>query len=471
MNKKRHASDKSPETSPERKRLRVLFADDEAPIRDLMGTEIARMGHDVEVCADGAQAVAALEEGVFDCLLVDLDMPKLNGIEVIRQAKALDPDIEAIILTGKSSYDTAVAALRHQVLDYLEKPCRLTTLKGLFARIADRREWHRRYRALERRLHRLEGSPKLIGRSEAIEQVRALVARVAPTSSTVLIRGETGTGKELVARSLHEASLRADQPFVAVNCGALPEHLIESELFGHRKGAFTGAHDHRQGLFEVADGGTLFLDEIGELPRAMQAKLLRVLESGEVRRLGDNTTFHVDVRLIAATNRDLEAMVEAGEFRADLLFRINTFEIALPPLRTRRDDIPELAAYFFRRFRPDVPASAALLSDDAIEALVQHDWPGNVRELANAIEHACIICERLPATRAHLPMRFRAEAPRSATVTIGQPMTLKELEQVAIAEALERHRGSKPKAAKELGISLKTLYNKLHQAAALPKSA
>jgi two-component system NtrC family response regulator len=257
-------------------------------------------------------------------------------------------------------------------------------------------------------------------------------------------------------------------PFVAINCGALPETLIESELFGHRKGAFTGADEHRTGLFEVAHGGTLFLDEIGELPKAMQAKLLRVLESGEIRRVGDNESLRVDVRVVCATHRNLEAMVEEGEFREDLMYRINPFEIYIPPLRQRMSDIAELAEHLFRRFRPTVPAETKIFSPDALEALQSHSWPGNVRELANVIEHATIVSEQLPITADDLPQRFGM---RSAKVKAIGPVTLRELEMQAIQESLERHDGNKPAAAEELGVSLKTLYNKLNQASALDKSA
>ena len=454
------------------KSLRILFADDEKPLQDLMRTELPRMGHDVVVCADGNEAVEALETQRFDCLLVDLDMPGHHGIDVIEKAKAIDSDIEAVVLTGKSSFDTAVAALRHGAFDYLTKPCRLVSLKTLLKRIADKRELTNQYRAVASRLARVEGTSDLIGDSAAMGRVRHLIQKVAPTNSSVLIRGETGTGKELVARALHDQSLRADRPFVTVNCGALPEHLIESELFGHRKGAFTGAHDNRTGLFEVADGGTLFLDEIGELPKAMQAKLLRVLESGEIRRVGDNQTFRVDVRVISATHRDLEEMVEAGDFREDLMFRINTFEIEIPPLRSRTEDIAQLAEHLFRRFRPEIDAGGdPVFAEAALSALRSHAWPGNVRELANVVEHASILCDRLPVTREDLPAQFDARRLRGGRTTLGRPMALRELEQIAIEEALRRHDGNKPKAAEELGISLKTLYNKLNQAASLKESA
>jgi two-component system NtrC family response regulator len=456
--------------SRENQGLALLFADDERSLQELMKLEIPRMGHRVTVCPDGLTAAAALEMDNFDCLLVDLDMPGLNGIEVIAKAKELSPDVEAIVLTGKSSLDTAIAALRHGAFDYLTKPCKLIEIEAILNRVQEKRQLTQKYRALKRRLERIEGSPRLVGESPGMDKVRALITKVAPTQSTVLILGETGTGKELVARAVHDQSSRADMPFVAVNCGALPETLIESELFGHRKGSFTGADEHRVGLFEVAHGGTIFLDEIGELPKAMQAKLLRVLESGEIRRVGENKPTMVDVRVVCATHRDLQEMVAEGEFREDLVYRINTFEIYLPPLRERIDDIPELAAHLLGRLRPKGGAGPALTLD-ALEALKSHVWPGNVRELANAIEHATILCDSGPISADHLPAQLHRRQLSGAAAVRPGPVSLRDLEMQAIYQALERHGGSKPKAAEELGISLKTLYNKLNAVNELEKSA
>ncbi|NLX96579.1 MAG: sigma-54-dependent Fis family transcriptional regulator [Rhodopirellula sp.] len=454
--------------------MKLLFADDEKSLQELMRLELPRMGHEVTVCPDGLTAAAALERNTYDCILVDLDMPGLNGIEVIARAKQLAPETEAVVLTGKSSMETAVAALRQGTFDYLTKPCKLVEIQAVLKRVAERRELTRKYRALKRRLERLEGTSELVGDSPGMDKVRAIISKVAPTNSTVLILGETGTGKELVARALHDQSLRAEMPFVAINCGALPENLIESELFGHRKGAFTGADEHRVGLFEVANGGTLFLDEIGELAKAMQAKLLRFLESGEIRRVGENDSFTCDVRVLCATHRHLEEMVGEGEFREDLWFRVNTFEIPLPPLRERPDDIPRLARHLAGRFRK-VPPDADIFAKDALAALSEHDWPGNVRELVNVIEHAMILCDDLPITPEHLPSRLTLRRPRSiaGAVRVADHSTksLREIEMDAIFEALERCGGNKPKAAEQLGVSLKTLYNKLNQVSGLEKSA
>lgn len=442
--------------------MHILFADDERNLQELMRTELPRMGYSVTVCPDGLTAIAAIEREPFDCLIVDIDMPGKNGIEVIQRAREIRPEVEAVVMTGKPSQETAIAALREQAFDYLTKPCRLADIAGLLGRVAERRQTKRQLAALQHRLRRAEGDSQLVGTGTAMDSVRKLIAKVAPTESSVLIRGETGCGKELVSRAVHDSSMHADKPLVAINCGALPENLIESELFGHCRGAFTGADSARVGLFEVADGGTVFLDEIGELPLAMQAKLLRVLETGDIRRVGDNQTVHVDVRVVCATHRDLEKMVEEGTFREDLMFRINTFEIHVPSLRQRVSDIEPLAIHLLRRHRKD-GADDQLFSEEAITELKSHSWPGNVRELANVVEHAAILCDSFPITPEHLPRHFGRRQLRKA-IREGEPMSLRELELMAIERAIARHDGNKPAAADELGVSLKTLYNKLNSA-------
>lgn len=447
------------------KSLKVLFADDELHLQELIAAELPRMGHTVTVCPDGSTAVAAVEKDTYDCIIVDLDMPGLNGIDVIRRTKELAPTTEAIVLTGKGSTETAVDALRLGTYEYLQKPCKLIELKALLQRVALRRELTTKIHALQLRLERVEGQPTMIGNHRSMQRVKALIEKVAPTGSTVLVVGETGTGKELAARAVHDQSDRADKPFVAINCGALPENLIESELFGHRKGAFTGADEQRQGLFEVADGGTLFLDEVGELPKSTQSTLLRVLESGEIRRVGDNQPFQVDVRIVCATHRELGKMVADGEFRQDLMYRINTFEIQLPPLRDRVEDIPKLAHHLLGRHRPEAsPENRRLehaLDDSAIQLLQSHSWPGNIRELANVIEHASIICDGLPITADDLPRHFgSSSSPTISMATAGK--SLREIEMNTIHATLEQFNGNKTAAAQQLGISLKTLYNKLN---------
>jgi two-component system NtrC family response regulator len=388
-------------------------------------------------------------------------MPGLTGIEVIEEARKISPKTDSIVLTGKGTFESAIASIRNHVYDYLMKPCKLIELENLLKRVAEKRDLQNERRALEYQVERLQGSARLIGDSVPMQRVNDLITKVAATNSTVLILGETGTGKELVARELHDQSKRSTKPFVPINCGALPEHLIESELFGHRKGAFTGADDHRKGLFEVASGGTLFLDEIGELPKAMQAKLLRFLESGEIRRVGENSSIIVDVRVLCATHRNLPEMVANDEFREDLMFRINTFEIALPSLRERIEDLPALIEHLLGRFSSGTSAKKNI-SPAAVDVLMGHSWPGNIRELANAIQHATILCDSETILPEHLPNNFDSRRMRNTNIPTLEAVSLRDLEMQAIDQALERNGGNKPKTAEELGISLKTLYNKLN---------
>jgi DNA-binding NtrC family response regulator len=452
--------------------LRILFADDEAHLRDLMQMELPRMGHEVTVCPDGSAALKVLEKQTFDAALLDLKMPGLTGIEVLGKIKQISPETQVVILTGQASVDTAVQALRLGAFDYLTKPCKWAELEVLLCRLAERRDLSNKNVALETRLKAAEGAPTLIGDTPSMQAVRRLIEQVAPSDASVLITGETGTGKELIARNLHDKSRRAGGPFIPVNCGALPENLVESELFGHRKGAFTGADTNRKGLFEVANGGTLFLDEVGELDKSVQVKLLRFLEAGEIRRVGENDPFRVDVRVLCATNRDLRDMIAVEAFREDLFFRINTFEIHLAPLRERRLDIHALAEHMLRRYCRKGGAIPSL-TPEAVAALQAHDWPGNIRELANAIERATILSGGSPIAPEHLPTQLPVRRPLGGSpgqaptgphfqIPDGNP-TLRDIEMKYIQVILEKHNGNKPGAAKELGISLKTLYNKINQ--------
>lgn len=465
--------------------LRILFADDESHLRELMQAELPRLGHDVTVCPDGVAALKALEKGSFDVALMDMRMPGLTGIEVLGKIRNICPETAVIILTGHATVDTAVQALRLGAFDYLTKPCKWAELESILKRVAERRDLSHKAVALETRLKQAEGTPLLVGKGSAMNSVRNLIETIAPTDASVLILGETGTGKELVARNLHDRSRRSDGAFVPVNCGALPENLVESELFGHRKGAFTGAETSRKGLFEVANGGTLFLDEIGELNKSVQVKLLRFLESGEIRRVGENDPFRVDVRVLCATHRDLRDMIQEDLFREDLYFRLNTFEIHLPSLRERREDIPNLAAHMIKRFhRHQGPPPA--LTAAALEMLMEHHWSGNVRELANAMERAVILSAGRPILPEHLPSfgtrkssagnanssTAASQVMQSGSKTVishsghvpsGANLTLRDVEMQFIQSVLEKHNGNKPAAAKELGISLKTLYNKINQ--------
>jgi len=462
-------------TAPSTQKLRILFVDDESAIREVMKLELPRMGHDVIICEDGAAALKALEQHSFDAAIVDLRMPGMSGWDVIDHVKKVSPETEVIISTGHGDMEAAIQAVRRGAYDFLPKPCRLYEIAAVLKRISEKRTLTNKTIALETRLKSVEGTPDIIGRTPAMLQVKRLVEKIAPTESSVLILGETGTGKELVARRVHDLSRRSHMPFVAVNCGALPESLVESELFGHRKGAFTGADTPRKGLIEVANGGTLFLDEMGELDKSMQVKLLRFLESGEVRRVGENDAFHVDVRIVCATNRNLEDMVQEGGFREDLFFRVNTFEILLPSLRERKDDIPELARTLIARHLKRREVAATILSPETVEVLKRYDWPGNVRELTNALEHAVILADQGTIYPEHLPTNVTRPRTPAATVSLAaeptlaavpathdRSKTLREIEMEVIYQTLERHKGDKPKAAAELGIALKTLYNKLN---------
>jgi DNA-binding NtrC family response regulator len=394
-------------------------------------------------------------------------MPGMTGLEVLEHIKKVTPDTEAVVMTGHASIETATMAMRLGAADYITKPCKLADIEAVLTRAADRRELRHKNLALETRVEKAEGPSILIGDSQPMREAQRFLSMVAPTDATVLILGETGCGKELAARTLWQQSKRAGMPFIPVNCGALAEHLVESELFGHRKGAFTSAEKDHKGIFEVANGGTVFLDEVGELPKNVQVKLLRFLESKEVRRVGDSQPFHSDVRVVCATHRDLRAMIADGSFREDLYFRINTFEVRLPPLRERKGDIPELAVHLLARAARRTPEqAAALLSPEVMKALMDHDWAGNVRELANVMERALIVSGGGKITPAHLPNLVRrvGGAARPAAETFDDtPRTLEEVEQAHLLRALERHGGNKTSAAAELGISLKTIYNKLNR--------
>ncbi|MEO1614517.1 MAG: sigma-54 dependent transcriptional regulator [Planctomycetota bacterium] len=442
--------------------MHILHVDDETSLQTLMKNRLEKLGHSVVTCPDGETAVAALEMEPFDCMIVDLNMPGMQGAEVVQRARKLQPNIEAVVMTGYPDLQSALTAIENHVYAFVIKPCSFRQIESLLSGVFKRLSQFRRIAALEHRVRQAEGDSELVGSGKAMQVVRHMITKVGPTESTVLIRGETGCGKELVARAIHQASLRADQPMVSINCGALPENLIESELFGHVKGAFTGADNARVGLFEVADGGTIFLDEIGELPITMQAKLLRVLETGDIRRLGSNQSKRVDVRVVCATHRDLEKMVQDEQFREDLMFRINTFEVHVPSLRERREDILGLAEHLLRRHRTDFENGQAF-SGDAQGELLTHKWPGNVRELANVVEHAAILCDRLPIEPEHLPQHFSRRQLRSE-LRDAAPMTIRELEWLAIERAIERHNGDKKAAAEELGVSIKTLYNKINAA-------
>jgi DNA-binding NtrC family response regulator len=454
--------------------LRVLFVDDEVSLREFMRSELPRLGHEVTVCQDGRAALKVLEKSTFDAAILDLRMPGMTGIEVLEHLKKVSPDTEAVVMTGHASMETAIEAVRLGAFDYITKPCKLAEIEAVLAKVAERRELKNKNLALQTRVQAAEGPSVLVGTSQPMQDVQRFMAMVAPTDATVLIMGETGSGKELAARTIWQRSKRAEMPFIPINCGALAEHLAESELFGHRKGSFTSADRDHKGLFEVANGGTVFLDEVGELSKNIQVKLLRFLESKEIRRVGDTEPFRTDVRVLCATNRDLRQMIADDQFREDLYFRINTFEVRLPPLRERRADVADLARHLLARAaRRPVEQVAGLLSPEVLRVLQDHDWPGNVRELANVMEHAFIISGGGVITPEHLPHLIRRLTGSPTLSIVGgtapapaapaPARTLEEIEMEHVLRVLEKHGGSKTAAAAELGISLKTMYNKLNR--------
>ncbi len=454
---------------PVSKSLRIIFVDDEKSLQEFMRTELPRLGHEVTVCPDGKTAMKALEKATFDAAILDLRMPGMSGIEVLEHLKKVSPDTEAVMMTGHASMETAIEAVRLGAFDYITKPCRLIEIETVLMKVIEKRDLKNKNIALENRVQAAEGRMVLVGKSAPMNSVQKLISTVAPSDSTVLVLGETGTGKELVARTVWQQSRRSKAPFVPVNCGALSENLVESELFGHRKGAFTGADRDHKGLFEVANGGTLFLDEVGELNKNIQVKLLRFLESGEIRRVGESEPFRTDVRILCATNRDLRQLIKTGQFREDLYFRINTFEIRIPSLKDRRPDIPELARHLLARaVRRPLDQCQNLITPEAIDVLLEHTWPGNVRELANVMEYASIIAAGETILPEHLPTHLRDASRGVPVLSLAehtQPVnrTLEQIEMEHLLRVLEKHQGNKGTAAAELDISLKTLYNKLNK--------
>ncbi|HLG29329.1 MAG TPA: sigma-54 dependent transcriptional regulator [Candidatus Brocadiales bacterium] len=444
------------------KKLKVLFCDDEATYRKIMKEELSRMGHEVVCVESGEEALSTAKEQEFDVAICDMRMSGISGTETLKRLKALDPSIEVIMLTSQGSIESAVESMKLGAYDYLAKPCRMNELSALLQKASEKKLLSRENISLKRLVSNRRKPTPLLGQSRAMTPIFKLIDKVAEADSTVLIQGESGTGKELVAIAIHEKSKRAERPFVIVNCAALPETLLESELFGHTKGSFTGAHESRIGLFEVADGSTLFLDEIGELTMSTQAKLLRMLQSGEMRRVGENKVIHVDARIIAATNKNLQQEVKNGRFREDLFFRLNIITITLPPLRERKEDIGLLVGHFLDVFKTQT--NAKKISPDAMNVLVNYNWPGNVRELENTIERLVILTDGDLIEAKDLPSDLQVSAPyqKQEVGAIHElPLQLSEVERRHILSVLTEKKGNKTLAAEALGISLKTLYNKL----------
>ncbi len=441
----------------------VLVADDEIGVRESVGRALHREGFRVVPAEDGQAALDALRRGGVDLLLADLRMPALGGLELLRAAKLLAPEVEVIVLSGHGTVEEAVEAMKEGAYDFLTKPFGRAQLVRAIRQALEHRALVLENRSLQRRLDELVGAGEIISESPPIRQVLALVKQIAPTSATVLIQGESGTGKELVARALHEGSPRRGRPFIRVNCAALPETLLESELFGYERGAFTGAAARKEGRFELADGGTLLLDEVGDLSGATQAKLLRVLQEGEFERLGGTKTLKADVRIVAATNQDLALLVKERRFREDLYYRLNVIAIEIPPLRERAEDIPLLAQHFLRVHAAKNRRELSGFTEAALARLRAYPWPGNVRELEHAVERAVILARGSLIDLADLPPAVsQAEpAPRVVPIPIGMP--LDEVEQRLIEETLRLTKGNKELAAKLLGIASRTIYRKLKE--------
>jgi DNA-binding NtrC family response regulator len=445
-------------------KARILIVDDEANARTALAELIRDEGYACETAADGFKALPKLEEFAPDLLLTDLKMPGMDGMQLMRKARELDPEIVTVVMTAHGVVETAVAAMREGAADYLTKPINVDELLIVIDRVLERKRLIAETGRLRERLserHRIES---IVGSSAPMLRVFETILQIAPSRASVLITGESGTGKELVAAAVHEHSNRATGPFVKLHCAALAETLLESELFGHEKGSFTGAAGRRDGRFQQADGGTLFLDEIGEISPAIQVKLLRFLQEREFERVGGNQTIKVDVRVVAATNRDLPQLVKEGKFREDLFYRLNVVSIEMPPLRARPSDIPLLATKFLQKYGEENAKTIEGFSEAALSALSQYAWPGNVRELENVVERAVVVCRGNEIGLADLSASVTKGSVREQNGLPHVPgASLAELERYAILRTLEHTGGSTSRAAEILGISARTIQYRLHE--------
>ena len=440
--------------------IKILIAEDEPSLRLALRANL-KAQYDVYEAENGEQAVEAVRQQFFDVVLMDIRMPGMDGLDALEQIKKISPGILVFMMTAYQSVGTARAALQLGASDYIVKPVDMEELKANINRLLEYRDIQRENVLLKERLGEQFAESNIIARSAEMREVLESIALIAPTDATVLILGESGTGKELVANLLHEQSPRSSQPLVKLNCAALTETLLESELFGHERGAFTDATARKEGRFELANGGSFFLDEIGEMSPMTQAKLLRVLQEQQFERVGGTQTIHVDVRIIAATNKNLEAEVREGRFREDLYYRLNVVPIQLPPLRDRRADIPVLAEHFLRHYTEKNHRLVKQILPEALDILMRYDWPGNIRELENAIERGVIIARGEYLTPDELPVAIR-QNPQLIHSTTGAG-TLKEMEREWIAKTLDQVDGNRTRAAKILGITRKTLQNKIKE--------
>jgi two-component system response regulator AtoC len=436
--------------------IKVLVVDDEEPFRRLLKRELGRKGFAVEVAADGREALELLRERAFDVILLDVVMPGLDGLSTMKTLREDSAAPAIIVLTGKATVETAVEAMKNGAYDYLTKPYKLDELVIVIERAYEFSRLSVKNKLLEQELVRQETPFEFIGTSKQLKEILALIKKVAPTDSPVFIQGESGTGKELVANTVWHYSTRKDTPFIALNCATLSENLIESEIFGHEKGAFTNAYQMKHGLVEVADKGSLFLDEIGEMPIGLQPKLLRFLDTGEFRRVGGNKTLHVDVRMIAATNKDLAEMIKTGRFREDLYYRLNVINITIPPLRERKEDIVGLSRFFLEKYAKKLSKTITDFTQEALEILAAYRWPGNVRELENVVERAVILCESDTIGAEDLSI-----SSYTAVENVSINPSLEEMEKTYILRVLKEAGNNQSRASQLLGIDRKTLYLKL----------
>ena len=444
------------------RQITVLVVDDERVHRFMLSSMLKEWGWRTVEADDGSTAVDAVKRNSYDAVLMDVRMAKMNGHEAFRRIHEIQPGLPVIIMTAYSSVDDAVEAIKHGAHDYLTKPLDFDRLRLTLGRALEQRQVKEKMREAAADVAVLESS--IIGTSPPMMELLEMIGYVAPTEATVLVAGESGTGKELVAESLHSNSARRNGPFVKVNCAALVETLLESELFGHEKGAFTGADRRREGKFVQADGGTLFLDEIGETSQAMQVKLLRVLQEQELQRVGGEETLRVDVRIIAATNRDLDEEVKKGTFREDLYYRLNVVMLTVPPLRDRREDIPLLVNYFVKKFAEKNRRTVECVTSSCLDLLCRYAWPGNVRELENAIERGVILMRGDQLTEKSLPLTIQRQQEAVLDQAMeDRPNSLFEAEKNMILQTLNETGGNKSEAARRLGITRKTLQNKLHK--------
>ncbi len=447
---------------------KILVVDDEPGIRELLSIMLSSEGYDVSTARDYNTALTKFQQNDFDIIIADIMMPGKSGIDLMKAIREKDPDIPIIIITAYASINSAIEALRLDAFDYITKPFSVDQIKFIIKRALDVRKLKVENRLLKQKLTKTEAIDGFIGTSKSAQKIRELVKKIAQTESTVLITGESGTGKEIIARAIHELSPRSDGPFVSINCAAVPETLLESELFGYKKGAFTGATKDKIGLFAAADGGTFFLDEVAEMPLPIQAKLLRILETYEFVPLGSTTPVKVDIRLVAATNKNLKELVDQNRFRADLYYRLNVIHIHIPPLRERREDILPIAYSILERVALKRNEPIKKLSDEAKELILNAPWEGNVRELENVLERAAILCDDEIITPEHLPeyiveeVSAQGQKPFEAIFeNVDDIKSLEEMEKAYIFYTLARTNWNKALAAEKLGIDLSTLYRKI----------